>query len=290
MQSQTKDAESDTWMQIEPLLETAMSQLGEKDHDALVLRFLQGRTFKDVSGALGTSEAGAKMRVNRALEKLRTFFTKRGMKFSVALIAGAISAHSVQAAPLGLATSVTIATFKEATLTASTATLIKTTLKTMAWTKIKTTVVVGVITLVAASTATVAIRTSKTTGTSTETSPAHTHFRFKGYGTPEDSVETLLWLAGKGDVEKFEANMTPEEMERFKGVMQGKSDEELKRRSIAMAKAMVGYKIAQKEVISNDEVHLHLSAPPAIDGLRSGSVIISMKKIGNQWRHAGEVN
>ena len=47
-----------------------MAQLGQKDHDAVVLRFFEGRSFKDVSLALGTSEAGAKMRVQRALEKV----------------------------------------------------------------------------------------------------------------------------------------------------------------------------------------------------------------------------
>jgi hypothetical protein len=84
------------WTQIEPLLETAIAQLGEKDHDAVVLRFIEGRSFKEVSAALGTSEAGAKMRVNRALEKLREFFNQRDFGFSLAMFGAAISAHSVQ--------------------------------------------------------------------------------------------------------------------------------------------------------------------------------------------------
>ena len=98
MRAQLNETESDAWMQIEPVLDTAMAQLGEKDHNAVVLRFFEGRNFKDISATLGTTEAGAKMRVNRALEKLRKFFTARGLTFSVAAIAGAISAHSVQAA------------------------------------------------------------------------------------------------------------------------------------------------------------------------------------------------
>src|SRR5437867_6027777 len=139
-------------MQIEPLLDAAMTQLREKDHNALVLRFFEGRNFKDVSAALGTSEAGAKMRVNRALEKLRKFFTKRGLTFSTAVIAGAVSANSVQAAPIGLATLVTGAVVNGTAVTSSTLTLIKTTLKIMAWTKLKTTMVVGAIAIFAAGT------------------------------------------------------------------------------------------------------------------------------------------
>ena len=56
-----------------------MEQLGQKDHDALVLRFFENKTFAEVGATLGASEDAAKMRVNRALEKLRKFFAKRGV-------------------------------------------------------------------------------------------------------------------------------------------------------------------------------------------------------------------
>src|ERR1019366_3337375 len=88
---------AETWNQIAPLLDGAMGQLGQKDHDALVLRFFEGRNFAEVGAALGASETAAKMRVNRALEKLRKFFTKRGVSSTTAIIAGTISANSVQA-------------------------------------------------------------------------------------------------------------------------------------------------------------------------------------------------
>ena len=124
------ESEEKTWSEIEPLLEAAMGQLGEKDQNALVLRFFEDRTFKDISSSLGTTEAAAKMRVNRALEKLRVFFTKRGLTLSATGIAAAISAHSVQAAPAGLATSVTVAAVQGTAVTTSTLTLIKTTFET----------------------------------------------------------------------------------------------------------------------------------------------------------------
>ena len=91
-----------------------------------MLRFFEGRNFKEVGAALGASEDAAKMRVSRALEKLRKFFTKRGVSSTTAIIAGAISANSVQAAPVALAKSVTaVAIAKGAIATASTLTLVK---------------------------------------------------------------------------------------------------------------------------------------------------------------------
>src|SRR6266571_3789030 len=281
MQSIVNESESDAWMQIAPLLVTAMAHLGEKDHNAVVLRFFEGRNFKAVSAALGTTEAGAKMRVNRALEKLRKFFTKRGLMFSAAVIAGAISAHSVQAAPTGLATSVTLAAVKGTTVATSTLTLIETTLKLMAWTKLKTAVVVGAMAIMAAGTVTVTMHRSTA---APQTSP----FVFSGYATPEAAIESMLWAGSIGDFKKFQAGCNQEQIERFKNRMAGKSEDEIRREAIAWANAHVGYKITQKEVIAGDEVHLHISAPPSAQGLRNGNVIVIMKKIGNEWKQAGD--
>ena len=100
--AQSPSAE-ETWTQIAPLLDGAMDKLGQKDHDALVLRFFENKNFAEVGAALGASEDAAKMRVQRALEKLRKIFTKRGISSTTAILAGAISTNSVQAAPVGLA-------------------------------------------------------------------------------------------------------------------------------------------------------------------------------------------
>src|SRR5205814_1830322 len=113
LQSILNESESSAWPQIAPLLDGAMEQLGQKDHDAVVLRFFEGKNFKEVGAALGATEDAAKMRVNRALEKLRKFFAKCGVVSTTAIIAGAISANSIQAAPMVLAKSVTaVATAK----------------------------------------------------------------------------------------------------------------------------------------------------------------------------------
>ena len=240
MQSNLSESEPDTWRQIEPLLDAALAQLAEKDHNAVVLRFFEGRDFKDVSTALGTSEAGAKMRVRRALEKLRTFFAKQGVTLSAAVIAGAVSANSVQAAPLGLASSVTVAAIKGTAVTASTLTLIKTTLELMAWTKLKTAAVAGAVVMIAVGTATVGMHHAR------EDNPPAL-FAFAGYATPEASMQTLIWAASVGDFKKFEAASTPDQQERFRHNMAGKSEAQMKREAAAWAKTLATYKITQKE-------------------------------------------
>ncbi len=133
------------WEQISPLLDDAMGRLGETDRNAIVLRFFENRTSREVAVALKLNEVTARKRVSRALEKLRTFFAKRGVVLTAAIIAGAISGNSVQAAPTALANSaMAIAISKGAIAGGSTLSLINGAMKIMAWTKAKTTVVAAV--------------------------------------------------------------------------------------------------------------------------------------------------
>ena len=158
MQSLSNQTESEVWPQIMPLLEEAMLRLGQTDRDALVLHFFEGRNLKEVGTILGASEGATKMRVNRAVEKLRLFFTKRGVVVPAAALTAAMAANSVQAAPTALAkTATAIAIAKGATASGSTLTLIKGALKIMAWSKAKTAIVVGAGILLVAGTATVAV-------------------------------------------------------------------------------------------------------------------------------------
>ena len=158
MQSLLNETESDAWMQIAPLLETAMAQLGEQEHNAIVLRFYEGKALKQVGAALGTGQDAARMRINRALEKLRKFFARRGLTLSAALITAAVSANAVQAAPIGLATTVTAAAVQGTAVTASTLTLIKGALKIMAWTKMKSAIVIAAVALAGAGTTTLTVK------------------------------------------------------------------------------------------------------------------------------------
>jgi len=287
MRAPIDEPDLNAWTRIEPVLEAAMAQLGEEDHNAVVLRFFEGKSFREVSIALGASEEAAKKRVKRALEKLRAFFTKRGLTLSAGVIAAAISANSIQAAPIGLATSITVAVVKGTTVTTSILTLVKTTLKLMAYTKLKTVATGGAIALLLTGTATVVVQKVYS---QTNTTKAPASLAFAGYATPEASIQSSVWAGSVGDFQKFLAGCTMEQAERMKARIAGKSDEQIKQEAMAWANSLTGYKITRKDVISDDTIHLHIQAKPSQDGLRTGKAVVIMKKVGNEWKQAGEAN
>ena len=65
--------------EVEPILDDAIARLGARDRDAVLLRFFEGRSVREVGMALGVSEDAAKQRISRAVEKLRAFFVSRGV-------------------------------------------------------------------------------------------------------------------------------------------------------------------------------------------------------------------
>jgi RNA polymerase sigma factor (sigma-70 family) len=133
-----EETEPAVWPQIAPLVEDAMGQLGKKDRDAIVLRFFEGKSFREIAGAAGASENAAKKRVHYALEKLRRYFAKRGVVSTASSVAGAMSAYSAHAAPAALVKTVTaVAVGKGALVGGSTLALVKATLKSLLWGKVK---------------------------------------------------------------------------------------------------------------------------------------------------------
>jgi uncharacterized protein (TIGR03435 family) len=160
MQSNLNDSEAtNLWTQLAPLLENAMSRLSEKDRMLVFLRFFENRNMAETAALLGVKEAAARKRAERSIEKLRVFFSKHGVSSTTAIIAGVISANSVQIAPVGLAKAVSaVAVAKGATPSTSTLTLIKGALKLMAWTNAKSAIAVGVGILLVAGTATLTVK------------------------------------------------------------------------------------------------------------------------------------
>jgi RNA polymerase sigma factor (sigma-70 family) len=156
MQSMVDNGDPEAaWTEFSPLLDEAMERLGKTDRDALVLRFFERRSLREVGAALGASEDAAKKRVARGLEKLRAFFAKRGVTVPATAIAAAIWTNASQAAPPGVAVAA-IAAAKGAGVAASTLCLVDGTVRTLTWTKLKPLVEAGLAALLAVGTATVA--------------------------------------------------------------------------------------------------------------------------------------
>jgi RNA polymerase sigma factor (sigma-70 family) len=137
-----QNAHDPAWLQLAPLLDDAMTRLRDKERDALVLRFFENKSMKEIASLLGMDERAAQKRVQRALEKLRGVFVRRGITLSVAVIASAVAANSVNAAPATIVEIATTAGSGQAATPSANA-IMQGALKAMAWVKIKFALSVG---------------------------------------------------------------------------------------------------------------------------------------------------
>lgn len=105
---------SPDWPAIEPWLDEAMATLSKADGSALLLRFFENKSLREVGEALGISEDAAQKRVSRALEQLRVVFSRKGFTTTAAGLATQLSAHAVEIAPVGVGAAVSTATLAAA--------------------------------------------------------------------------------------------------------------------------------------------------------------------------------
>src|SRR5438445_6129273 len=114
-------AEPETvWEHIAPHLDEALGELNEGDRDAVLLRYFERKSAREMAQTLGTSEEAAQKRVSRAVERLREFFSKRGITVGASGLVVVITANAVQAAPVGLAATIaTAAAFAGTAITAT---------------------------------------------------------------------------------------------------------------------------------------------------------------------------
>ncbi len=138
----TSNSSDSVWRQMRPVVDDAMHELSETDRAAVVLRFFEDRSLKEVGLALGINENAARMRVDRALEKLQTLLAKRGITSTASGLAAAIVAGAVMSAPAGLSASVVTGALAATVATASTT---FTVLKLMTMTKLKAGIISAVV-------------------------------------------------------------------------------------------------------------------------------------------------
>src|SRR6266516_2496396 len=171
---------STSWTELSPLVFEALDVLSRKDRDAILLRFIENRSFAEVAVALGTSEAAAKMRTGRALEKLRDLLDNRGSSSTLATLSAGLASAASAAPSAGLTASVSAAALGQATVTASTTLLAGSVAGSYTWAKLK--IAAAAVGLVIASTAIVTIisvRSGETGGLRT---------------APEDFAQRKGWI------------------------------------------------------------------------------------------------
>ena len=97
------DDDSTKWQQLAPLLDEALARLDEKERSAITLRYLQGKSVREVAAAMSVSEAAAGKRATRAVQTLRDFFARRGVTLTTEALSGALAVHGVVSVPASLA-------------------------------------------------------------------------------------------------------------------------------------------------------------------------------------------
>ncbi|EEF59715.1 RNA polymerase sigma factor [Pedosphaera parvula] len=97
------------WTTLRHALDAVMHELNDADREAILLRYFEHRQLAEIGERLGLSEDAARKRVDRALEKLREHFAKKGITTTAAALSVVIAANAVQSAPVGLATAITAA-------------------------------------------------------------------------------------------------------------------------------------------------------------------------------------
>ncbi len=141
------DPADQLWQEIRPVLDNVMHELDQEDRTAVVMRFFEGRSLKEVGTALGLTENAANMRVERSLEKLNRLLSRRGIHSTKATLAAVLVAAAVVSAPSALAASVATGALATAAAKGSAAFILA---KLLALAKTKTAVLGGLAVLAAA--------------------------------------------------------------------------------------------------------------------------------------------
>ncbi len=138
MNSTLSPDDNDTvWNQLTPHLDQAVAALSQADRTAILLRFYEKKPLREVGERLGLTEDAAKKRVSRAIEKLRTLITRRGVVLGGAALAVALAEKSVQAAPSTLSVTVVKAATASVSTSATLPQLARETLNAWRWAKLK---------------------------------------------------------------------------------------------------------------------------------------------------------
>ncbi|MDO8539302.1 MAG: sigma-70 family RNA polymerase sigma factor [Opitutaceae bacterium] len=97
------------WDKLRPVLDQVMGELNERDRDAVMLRFIEGRGFAEIGTTLRVSEDAARMRVDRALEKLRGRLNAHEITSTSAALSAVLANQAAGAVPAGFAANITSA-------------------------------------------------------------------------------------------------------------------------------------------------------------------------------------
>jgi RNA polymerase sigma factor (sigma-70 family) len=94
------------WERLRPVIDEALDELEPREREAILVRFFESRPFADMGAAWQISQDAARMRVDRALEKLRVALESRGVRSVSAALSTVLTAQGGLAAPVGMVSTV----------------------------------------------------------------------------------------------------------------------------------------------------------------------------------------
>jgi len=133
---QELNSADEAWRRMEPAIDEALERLGNKDRDAILLRYVEGRNMRELSSQLNITEEAAKKRVTRAVEKLRSILKSRGISASTITIGGALAANANVPVPATVLTAIS-STVGSATTSGPVTAMVSHAIAAWRWAKIR---------------------------------------------------------------------------------------------------------------------------------------------------------
>ena len=176
------------WDRLQPLLDDSLAELKPNDRDALLLRYFENHAFSEIGRHLALSEDAARMRVERALDKLRALLQRRGFTSTSAVLTLALTTHSTAAIPAGLVATISTSALASVTLSSG---LLATAAKLFLMTKVQLTTASGLLLLLLTATLWQSHRQHETQRALTAATALNDHL-----AATSRSLQTQLQLAG----------------------------------------------------------------------------------------------
>lgn len=95
-------SDTPSWTELSPHLDQALDELNDADRQAVLLRFFERKPMRELGQILGVSEDAAKMRVSRAIDRLRHRLSLRGIICTSLALTAVLTQRAVEAAPAHL--------------------------------------------------------------------------------------------------------------------------------------------------------------------------------------------
>ncbi len=94
--------ENALWEEVEPLLNDALARLKSTEREIVLLRHFEGHTLAEIGAAFSVPENTARMRVARAVEKVRVSLSKAGVAVPLTALTLLLSERGARSAPEAL--------------------------------------------------------------------------------------------------------------------------------------------------------------------------------------------